>query len=107
MTQAVIAYVVRKIPDTFPACAAVDMPIGSIPFGVVRHGDGLAVLALGDPRAVSVMHPIFIFPAGMPCDIPVGTKPGAFIGNAMVNEEAAFVFKAEPWPTTALESARI
>lgn len=98
MSQAVIAYIVKKVPDTFPVCAAVEMPLGAIPFAVVPHGQGMAVLALGDPRAIPVHHPLFIFPAGMPCDLPIGTKPGAFIGHAMIDGEAAFVFRANPWP---------
>lgn len=106
MKKVVLAHVVQTFSDQFPSVAWVEMPLGAQPFGAVPHDDGLAILAIGDLDGLPVQHPLFIFPPGVPLEVPLGSRVGPYLGSCKLGENQAVIFCGSPWPLTAVDAQR-
>jgi len=96
------AHTIQKRDGDFEACAIVEMPCGAVPFMVIPHGEGMAIVAHSDPVMPSIVHPLFIMEAGVQVALPLGETIGAFLGYLHLGDKIAYVFQGSPWPTTAL-----
>lgn len=100
----VMSYVAQKVRREFDCKAWVEMPVGAQPFAVQLTDDGFAVMAVVDPEAPILDHPlILVVVSPQPTEIPLGEDTGAFIGPVNLGGVHAVVCRGTPWPTSVAD----
>lgn len=97
----VMSYVAQKVRREFPCKAWVEMPLGAKPFAVQISDQGFVVLAVVDPEAPILDHPLLlILVSPTPTEIPLGEDTESVIGPINLSGEHAVVCRGTPWPTS-------